>query len=168
VIAHCGIGYVPAGRGIFGSLSVRENLVMCARNAENDARLARAGSCWTLDRVLSLFPRLAERIEHGGQNLSGGEQQMLAIGRALMTNPRLLLIDEATEGLAPLVARDIWRTLAEICRSGVAAMIVDRDVRQLANIARRAVVLFKGEIVFDGEPARLLADQALIQRYIGV
>jgi branched-chain amino acid transport system ATP-binding protein len=159
-VARSGIGYVPAGRGIFGSLSVRENLIMCARN---DAEPG-----WTLERVLSLFPRLAARIEYGGHSLSGGEQQMLAIGRALMTNPRLLLIDEATEGLAPLIARDIWRTLAEICQTGVAAIIVDRDVRQLAKIASRAIVLFKGEIVFDGAPDQLLRDQALVQRYIGL
>jgi branched-chain amino acid transport system ATP-binding protein len=159
-IAHAGIGYVPAGRGIFGSLSVRENLIMCERGAKADG--------WTLDRVLTLFPRLAERIGHGGQNLSGGEQQMLAIGRALMTNPRLLLIDEATEGLAPLIARDIWRTLAAICRTGVAAIIVDRDVRQLAKIATRAIVMFKGQIVFDGPPDTLLRNQELIQRYIGL
>jgi ABC-type branched-subunit amino acid transport system ATPase component len=205
---------VPAGRGIFGSLSVRENLVMCARNAGEsgkagaaadfgairrfadiilsvpacwfgfdvdryitvgaDARSAsRAPSAagpgeWTLDRVLSLFPRLAERFQHGGQNLSGGEQQMLAIGRALMTNPRLLLIDEATEGLAPLIARDIWTTLEAICRTGVAAIIVDRDVRRLAKIASRTIVLFKGQIVFDGRPDVLLKDEALVQRYIGL
>jgi branched-chain amino acid transport system ATP-binding protein len=160
MIAHAEIGYVPAGRGIFGSLSVRENLIMCARGAKVDG--------WTLDRVLALFPRLSERIGHGGQNLSGGEQQMLAIGRALMTNPRLLLIDEATEGLAPLIARDIWRTLAAICRTGVAAIIVDRDVRQLAKIATRAIVMFKGQIVFDGPPDVLLRDEELIQRYIGL
>jgi branched-chain amino acid transport system ATP-binding protein len=212
MIARAGLGYVPAGRGIFGSLSVRENLVMCARNAgeggKADAAVdlgairhfadivlsvpacwfgfdvdryitagarrsrqapstARAGE-WTLERVLSLFPRLAERFQHGGQNLSGGEQQMLAIGRALMTNPRLLLIDEATEGLAPLIARDIWTTLEAICRTGVAAIIVDRDVRRLAKIASRAIVLFKGQIVFDGRPDVLLKDEALVQRYIGL
>jgi len=161
-IAHYGVGYVPAGRGIFGSLSVRENLVMCARPGV-DGR-----SAWTLERVLSLFPRLAERIAHGGLHLSGGEQQMLAIGRALMTNPLLLLIDEATEGLAPLVARGIWATLEEICRSGVAAVIVDRDVRRLSRVAARALVLFKGDVVFDGTPASLLADEPLVQRYIGL
>ncbi len=161
-IARLGIGYVPAGRGIFGSLSVRENLVMCARPGVNGR------SDWTLDRVLSLFPRLAERIAHGGHHLSGGEQQMLAIGRALMINPSILLIDEATEGLAPLVARTIWSTLDEICRSGVAAIIVDRDVRRLARIAGRALVLFKGDVVFDGTPAALLADETLVQRYIGL
>jgi branched-chain amino acid transport system ATP-binding protein len=161
-VARAGVGYVPADRGIFGSLSVRENLVMCARPGSN------AGSSWTLDRVLALFPRLAERIKHGGHHLSGGEQQMLSIGRALMTNPRLLLIDEATEGLAPLIARDIWKTLGEVCRSGVTTMIVDRDVRRLARLVDRSIVLFKGEIVFDGTPDVLLGDEALVQRYIGL
>ncbi len=161
-IAHAGIGYVPAGREIFASLSVRENLVMCAREA------ADGSSDWTLARVLKLFPRLAERLENGGRQLSGGEQQMLAIGRALMTNPRLLLIDEATEGLAPLVARNIWATLAEICKTGVAAIIVDRNLKHLVEIASRAVVLFRGEIAFDGDPAALLADTALVEKYIGL
>ena len=161
-IAHAGVGYVPAGRGIFGSLSVRENLIMCARPGADGA------SAWPLDRVLTLFPRLAERITHGGHRLSGGEQQMLAIGRALMTNPRLLLIDEATEGLAPLVARSIWATLIEVCKSGVSAIIVDRDVRRLAKITSRALVLYKGDIVFDGTPPALLKDDTLVQRYIGL
>src|SRR5262249_38490758 len=137
------------------------------RRSRQDPSTARAGE-WTLERVLSLFPRLAARFQHGGQNLSGGEQQMLAIGRALVTNPRLLLIDEATEGLAPLIARDIWTTLEAICRTGVAAIIVDRDVRRLAKIASRAIVLCKGQIVFDGRPDVLLKDEALVQRYIGL
>lgn len=160
-IARAGIGYVPAGREIFASLSVRENLVMCARQDGNS-------SGWDLARVLKLFPRLAERLDNGGRQLSGGEQQMLAIGRALMTNPRLLLIDEATEGLAPLVARNIWTTLTEICKSGVAAIIVDRNLKHLAEIATRAVVLFRGEVAFDGDPASLLADTALVEKYIGL
>ncbi len=100
--------------------------------------------------------------------LSGGEQQMLAIGRALMTNPRVLLIDEATEGLAPLVARNIWRTLTAICASGVSAIIIDRDLKRLAQIAGRTIVLFRGEIVFEGAPASLLADTAMVARYIGL
>jgi branched-chain amino acid transport system ATP-binding protein len=160
-IARAGIGYVPAGREIFASLSVRENLVMCARHAGDSG-------AWDLARVLKLFPRLAERLNNGGRQLSGGEQQMLAIGRALMTNPRLLLIDEATEGLAPLVARNIWATLTEICRTGVAAIIVDRNLKHLAEIATRAVVLFRGEVAFDGDPASLLADTALVEKYIGL
>jgi branched-chain amino acid transport system ATP-binding protein len=157
-IARAGIAYVPAGREIFGTLSVRENLVMCARGQ---------GS-WKLERVLTLFPRLGERINHGGRQLSGGEQQMLAIGRALMTNPDLLLIDEATEGLAPLVARDIWRTITEICTSGMSAIIVDRDLKRLARIVSRATVLFRGEIAFNGTPAELLADDELVRKYIGL
>jgi branched-chain amino acid transport system ATP-binding protein len=161
-IARRGVGYVPAERGIFGSLSVRENLIMCSRPSSDGT------APWTLDRVFELFPCLAERIEHGGHRLSGGEQQMLAIGRALMTNPRLLLIDEATEGLAPLVARDIWCTLGEICNSGVSAIIVDRDVGRLAELTRRAIVLFRGEIVFDGTAQALLKDNVLVQRYIGL
>ena len=161
-IARAGIGYVPAGREIFASLSVRENLIMCAREA------ADGSSAWDLARVLKLFPRLAERLNNGGRQLSGGEQQMLAIGRALMTNPRLLLIDEATEGLAPLVARNIWATLTEICKTGVAAIIVDRNLKNLAEIATRAVVLFRGEVAFDGDPASLLADTALLEKYIGL
>jgi branched-chain amino acid transport system ATP-binding protein len=160
-IARAGIGYVPAGREIFASLSVRENLVMCARRAGDSG-------AWDLARVLKLFPRLAERLDNGGRQLSGGEQQMLAIGRALMTNPRLLLIDEATEGLAPLVARNIWATLTEICKTGVAAIIVDRNLKHLAEIATRAVVLFRGEVAFDGDPASLLADTALVEKYIGL
>jgi len=161
-IAHAGIGYVPAGREIFGALTVRENLVMCARPAVDGA------GAWTFAKVLALFPRLAERLNNGGQQLSGGEQQMLAIGRALMTNPRLLLIDEATEGLAPLIARDIWTRLREVCASGVGAIIVDRDVKRLAQIAGRAIVLFRGEVAFDGAPGALLADHALMAKYIGL
>jgi branched-chain amino acid transport system ATP-binding protein len=160
-IARRGIAYVPAGRDIFGTLSVRENLVMCARRGD-------ASNGWTLDRVLALFPRLGERIRHGGKQLSGGEQQMLAIGRALMTNPSILLVDEATEGLAPLVAREIWHTLAEICASGVSAIIVDRDLQHLARIVGRALVLFRGEIVFAGAPNELLSDSELVRNYIGL
>jgi branched-chain amino acid transport system ATP-binding protein len=141
---------------------VRENLLMCARPSSDGA------SAWTFDKVLALFPRLAERLNNGGQQLSGGEQQMLAIGRALMTNPRLLLIDEATEGLAPLIARDIWVRLREICASGVGAIIVDRDVKRLAQIAGRAIVLFRGEVAFDGAPATLLADSAMMAKYVGL
>jgi branched-chain amino acid transport system ATP-binding protein len=156
-ISRAGIAYVPAGREIFGSLSVRENLVMCAR-----------GEGWTFDRVMTLFPRLGERINHGGKQLSGGEQQMLAIGRALMTNPKIVLVDEATEGLAPLVAREIWRTLAEIGRTGVSAIIVDRDLKRLAKIATSVAVMFRGEIAFQGTPAALLSDDALVRKYIGL
>jgi branched-chain amino acid transport system ATP-binding protein len=160
-ISRAGIAYVPAGREIFGTLSVRENLVMCARGGEG-------GSAWTFERVMALFPRLSERLHHGGRQLSGGEQQMLAIGRALMTNPRIVLIDEATEGLAPLVARDIWRTVTEICATGMSAIIVDRDLKRLARIVGRATVLFRGEIAFNGTPAELLGDGELVRKYIGL
>jgi branched-chain amino acid transport system ATP-binding protein len=162
VIARAGVGYVPADRGIFGSLSVRENLLMCARPPASGSQE------WSLDRILTLFPRLAERLGHSGHHLSGGEQQMLAIGRALMTNPRLLLVDEATEGLAPLIARGIWKTLAEVCRSGVTAIIVDRDIYSLARIVSRVFVMFKGECAFEGVPDRLLGDRDLVRRYIGL
>ena len=161
MISRAGIAYVPAGREIFGSLSVRENLIMCARGGE-------VGNAWTFERVMALFPRLGERINHGGKQLSGGEQQMLAIGRALMTNPRILLIDEATEGLAPLVAREIWRTLSEICASGMSAIIVDRDLKRLSRIVSGVAVMFRGEIAFAGTPAALLSDDALVRKYIGL
>ncbi len=160
-ISRAGIAYVPAGREIFGTLSVRENLVMCARGSGG-------GNAWTFERVMALFPRLGERINHGGKQLSGGEQQMLAIGRALMTNPKVVLIDEATEGLAPLVAREIWRTLAEIGKTGVSAIIVDRDLKRLAKIASSVAVMLRGEIAFKGTPAALLSDDALVRKYIGL
>ena len=161
MISRAGIAYVPAGREIFGSLSVRENLIMCARGGEG-------GNRWTFERVMALFPRLGERINHGGKQLSGGEQQMLAIGRALMTNPRILLIDEATEGLAPLVAREIWRTLAEVGKTGVSAIIVDRDLKRLAKIVSSVAVMFRGEIAFSGTPQALLSDDTLVRKYIGL
>jgi branched-chain amino acid transport system ATP-binding protein len=161
MISCAGIAYVPAGREIFGSLSVRENLVMCARGGGDGTR-------WTFERVMAVFPRLGERINHGGKQLSGGEQQMLAIGRALMTNPRILLIDEATEGLAPLVAREIWRTLAEVGKTGVSAIIVDRDLKRLAKIVSSVAVMFRGEIAFKGTPQALLSDDALVRKYIGL
>lgn len=161
-IARRGVALVPEGRGIFASLSVHENLVMAARPGREGRRI------WTLERVFDLFPRLAERRRHGGHQLSGGEQQMLTIGRALMTNPDLILIDEATEGLAPLIAAEIWATLAAIRREGAAAIVVDKDVRALARVADRAVVLSKGEVVFRGAPEALWADPALLERHLGV
>lgn len=161
-IARLGIAYVPEGRGIFGNLSVRENLVMSARAGTQGQR------DWTFERVLEVFPRLAERLNHGGQQLSGGEQQMLTIGRALMTNPDLILIDEATEGLAPLVAKDIWRTLGIIRGEGVATIVVDKDFRSLSRIADRMVMLSKGAVVFDGTPAELAQKQDLLEQHLGV
>jgi branched-chain amino acid transport system ATP-binding protein len=161
-MARLGIGYVPEGRGIFPNLSVRENLVMTARPGPDGA------SDWTLERVLATFPRLSERLGHGGQQLSGGEQQMLAIGRALLTNPRLLVLDEATEGLAPLVVAEIWRTVAAIRSTGIATLIVDRNARAVLAHTDRAVVLEKGLVVLEGESSALVADGAALARYLGV
>ena len=161
-MARLGIGYVPEGRGIFPNLSVRENLVMSERAGLDGKR------DWTFDRVLQTFPRLAERLGHGGQQLSGGEQQMLAIGRALMTNPRLLILDEATEGLAPLIVAEIWRVIAEIRASGIGTLIVDRNYRKVLAHTDRAVVMEKGRIVLAGESAALAGDSRALAQYLGV
>lgn len=161
-IARAGIALVPEGRGIFGALSVMENLVMAAREGA-DGQLT-----WTLPRVFELFPRLHQRRSNGGHQLSGGEQQMLTIGRALMTNPDLILIDEATEGLAPMVAQEIWRTLDLIRAEGIATIVVDKDFRSLAKIADRMVLLSKGTVVFDGSPTSLAAQPDLLERHLGV
>ena len=161
-MARLGIGYVPEGRGIFANLSVRENLVMAARSGPEGAR------DWTFERVMATFPRLAERLGHGGQQLSGGEQQMLAIGRALMTNPRLLILDEATEGLAPLIVAEIWRVVATIRGTGIATLIVDRNARAVLAHTDRAVVLEKGVVVMAGESAALAAEDEALARHLGV
>jgi branched-chain amino acid transport system ATP-binding protein len=161
-IARAGLALVPEGRGIFGSLSVTENLVMAAREGPDGRRT------WTLPRIFELFPRLHTRRHNGGHQLSGGEQQMLTIGRALMTNPDMILIDEATEGLAPLVAQDIWRTLGVIRGEGIATIVVDKDFRSLAKIADRMVMLSKGTVVFDGAPDALAAQPELLERHLGV
>jgi branched-chain amino acid transport system ATP-binding protein len=160
-IARMGLAYVPEGRGIFPTLSVRENLHLAAREVAG-------GNAWTLDRVLATFPRLAARMAHNGSELSGGEQQMLTLGRALMTNPRLLLLDEATEGLAPLIARDIWRTIGILREAGMAMVIVDKNLSMLATLADRCVILVKGRKVFDAEPGALAAAPGLRERYLGV
>ena len=161
-MARLGIGYVPEGRGIFPNLSVRENLVMTARPGVDGQR------GWTYERVLDTFPRLAERLGHGGQQLSGGEQQMLSIGRALMTNPTLLILDEATEGLAPLVVAEIWRVIGEIRATGISTLIVDRNHRTVLAQTDRAVVLEKGVIVLAGASVDLANDHAALARYLGV
>jgi branched-chain amino acid transport system ATP-binding protein len=161
-IARLGIGYVPEGRGIFPNLSVRENLVMTARrgvDGRND---------WTYERVLATFPRLTERLGHGGQQLSGGEQQMLAIGRALMTNPKLMILDEATEGLAPLIVAEIWRVIGEIRSTGISTLIVDRNYRAVLAHTDRAVVLEKGLIVMAGVSADLANEHEALGRALGV
>lgn len=161
-IARTGIAYVPEGRGIFGNLSVRENLVMAARPSPE----GRAD--WTLDRVLGTFPRLAERLGHAGDQLSGGEQQMLAIGRALMTNPLLLILDEATEGLAPLIRKEIWRIIRLVRNTGIATLIVDKNVAAVSAITDRNVILVKGTIVFKGTSDELNAQPDLKHRHLGV
>lgn len=161
-MARRGIGYVPEGRGIFPNLSVRENLVMSARAGIDGKRE------WTFDRVMHTFPRLTERLSHGGQQLSGGEQQMLSIGRALMTNPRLLILDEATEGLAPLIVAEIWRVIGEIRATGIATLIVDRDWRKVLGNTEQAVVMEKGRIVRQGPSAGLLAEPRVLEELLGV
>ena len=161
-IARLGAGYVPEGRGIFPNLSVRENLTMTARAGVDGRR------DWTYERVLGVFPRLTERLGHGGQQLSGGEQQMLAIGRALMTNPKLMVLDEATEGLAPLIVAEIWRVVSEIRATGISTLIVDRNYRAVLAHTDRAVVLEKGLIVMAGASAVLADDHEALGRVLGV
>jgi branched-chain amino acid transport system ATP-binding protein len=161
-IARAGIAYVPEGRGIFPNLSVRENLVMAARRGTDGRR------DWSLERVIATFPRLGERLRHGGQQLSGGEQQMLTIGRALMTNPDLLILDEATEGLAPLVAREIWRVLREIRATGMAVIVVDKNFSAVSQLTDRNLVLVKGRAVFEGSGEALRRDPQTLQRHLGI
>ena len=161
-IAHQGMAYVPEGRGIFGNLSVHENLVMAARSG------VRGQQDWTYQRVLDTFPRLGERLSHGGQQLSGGEQQMLSIGRALMTNPDLLLLDEATEGLAPLIALDIWRICALVAKSGISTVIVDKNWQHVTQITQHNLILVKGEVVFQGSSAELLSQPDVLNQHLGV
>jgi branched-chain amino acid transport system ATP-binding protein len=159
-IARQGIAYVPEGRAIFPNLSVRENLVMAARPG-------RRGD-WTYERVLDTFPRLAERRNHGGGQLSGGEQQMLTIGRALMTNPELLILDEATEGLAPLIAREIWSIIRQIRESGMATIIVDKNHAAVTTVSSRNLILVKGRTVFEGTSGELRAQPEILQKHLGV
>ena len=161
-VARAGIALVPEGRGIFPNLSVREHLVMAGRPGPGGRR------DWTLERVLATFPRLAERLEHGGAQLSGGEQQMLTIGRALMTNPELLILDEATEGLAPLISREIWTVLRAIRATGIAAIIVDKNHAAVCAVADRAVILVKGRVVFADTAAMLRERPEVLQCHLGV
>ena len=161
-IAQQGIAYVPEGRGIFGNLNVHENLVMAERAG------VRGQQDWTYQRVLDTFPRLGERLSHGGQQLSGGEQQMLSIGRALMTNPDVLLLDEATEGLAPLIALEIWRICALVAKSGISTVIVDKNWQHVTQITQHNVILVKGEAVFQGSSEQLLSQPEILNQYLGV
>jgi branched-chain amino acid transport system ATP-binding protein len=157
-VAQAGIGLVPEGRQIFPNLTVRENLVATASGR----------GAWTLARVEELFPRLAERASSMGNQLSGGEQQMLAIGRALMTNPRLLILDEATEGLAPLIRRDIWNCLARLKATGLSILVIDKNVGALMRVADRHVIIERGRVVWQGASAALAAAPDVQHRYLGV
>ncbi len=161
-IARAGIGIVPEGRQVFSTLTVRENLIATASNTANDAQ------AWTLDRVFGLFPLLAARRDYLGGRLSGGEQQMLAIGRALMTNPKLLVLDEATEGLAPLIRREIWSILGELKRRGLALIVVDKDLHALARLADRHYVVQKGSVAWEGTSEALLRDFDQVVGYVGL
>jgi branched-chain amino acid transport system ATP-binding protein len=161
-IARLGIALVPEGRQVFPNLTVRENLDAFAENR------SAAQSPWTTARVLRLFPRLEERVRAMGNELSGGEQQMLAIGRALMTNPRLLILDEATEGLAPLVRDDIWRCLAELKREGHTILVIDKYVDRLVQLADTHTILERGRVVWQGDSTSLAANKDLWHRYLGV
>lgn len=154
-VARLGVAYVPEGRGVFPNLSVRENLVMAARRGR-DGR-----NDWSFERVMETFPRLKERLTNLGAQLSGGEQQMLSIGRALMTHPELIVLDEATEGLAPLIVVEIWRVIEEIRRSGIATLIVDRDYRKVLTRSDQALVLQKGQVVLQGASQAVAADAGL-------
>jgi branched-chain amino acid transport system ATP-binding protein len=154
-VARLGVAYVPEGRGVFPNLTVRENLVMAARPGR-DGR-----DDWSFERVMKTFPRLTERITNLGANLSGGEQQMLSIGRALMTNPDLIILDEATEGLAPMIVSEIWNVIGDIRASGIATLIVDRDYRRVLANSDRAIVLQKGIVELGGPAAEVARDPAL-------
>jgi branched-chain amino acid transport system ATP-binding protein len=159
-VAQCGIGLVPEGRQIFPNLSVRENLLATA--------VQRDGAEWTLEKVYALFPRLAEREGSMGNQLSGGEQQMLAIGRALMTNPRLLILDEATEGLAPLIRAEIWRCLARLKELGLSILVIDKNVGALLRVADRHFLIERGRVVWKGTSPELAAAPDVQHRYLGV
>jgi branched-chain amino acid transport system ATP-binding protein len=156
-IAQAGLGLVPEGRQVFPNLTVRENLVATARKGP-----------WTQERVYNLFPHLEARKGNYGNQLSGGEQQMLAIGRALMTNPRLLILDEATEGLAPLIRAEIYRSIESLKAEGLSILVIDKDVKALARVADRHYVLEKGRVVWSGTSPELSADQKMQHRYLGV
>ena len=161
-IAKTGLSLVPEGRQIFPNLTVLENLVATASNR------SQSENPWNLDRVFDLFPRLPNRIHHMGNQLSGGEQQMLAIGRALMTNPKLLILDEATEGLAPLIRNEIWNCVTNLKSAGQSILLVDKNIDALTRIADRHYIIEKGKVVWDGTSSELQGDQDLQHRFLGV
>lgn len=160
-IGQAGIALVPEGRQVFPTLTVRENLIATARNGAGKGH-------WTLDRVLEIFPRLKERAGQFGSSLSGGEQQMLAIGRALMTNPRVLVLDEATEGLAPLVRKDIWNTMAALKERGQTVLVIDKNLDEVARVADSASVVVKGRISWSGDMGAMRAKPKFAETYLGV
>ena len=160
-IGQAGIALVPEGRQVFPTLTVRENLIATARISAGNGH-------WNLDRVLETFPRLKERAGQLGSSLSGGEQQMLAIGRALMTNPRVLILDEATEGLAPLVRKDIWNTLAALKEQGQTVLVIDKNLDEVARVADSASVVVKGRIAWSGDMAAMRAEPDFAETYLGV
>ena len=161
-VAQLGIGLVPEGRQIFPNLSVRENLIATAANYSADQ------DPWTLEKVLEFFPRLRERLSNQGGQLSGGEQQMLAIARALMLNPRLLILDEATEGLAPLIRQEIWRRLEQLKQSGLSILLIDKNIDEFAHIADQHFIVEKGQVVWQGDSDTLTQDAELKSRYLGI
>jgi branched-chain amino acid transport system ATP-binding protein len=161
-VAQLGLGLVPEGRQIFGNLTTRENLVATA------SRRGAGADAWTLDTVCDLFPRLAERLDRMGSQLSGGEQQMLAIGRALMTNPRLVILDEATEGLAPLIRDEIWNCLTRLKAAGQSILVIDKNVDALTRIADRHYLIERGRVVWSGTSAALAAAPDVQHRYLGI
>ncbi|MBW7925775.1 MAG: ABC transporter ATP-binding protein [Burkholderiaceae bacterium] len=161
-VVRQGIAYVPENRGIFPNLSVRENLMMAARPGLGGRR------DWHFERIVETFPRLGERLSNMGDELSGGEQQMLTIGRALLTNPDLLILDEATEGLAPLIRREIWSVIRTIKSTGIATLVVDKDVNALLALCDRSYIMVKGKVLYDGPAAELVADPGLHVKYLGV
>jgi branched-chain amino acid transport system ATP-binding protein len=156
-ISRLGMGFVPEGRGIFHTLSVEEHLVMCARSGH-----------WSLEKIYKMFPRLKERRQNKGHQLSGGEQQMLSIGRALLLNPSLILLDEATEGLAPLVQLEIWKCISDISVSGVAVLVVDKDTVALQKVAQRHYVMNKGEVCWSGSSKDIASDRSELERHIAL
>ena len=161
-VAKLGVGLVPEGRQIFPNLTTRENLVATAAN------FGKSSDPWTLDKVIGLFPRLGERLSSMGNLLSGGEQQMLAIGRALMTNPRLLILDEATEGLAPLIRAEIWACLSRLKAAGQSILVIDKNVEALTRIADRHYIIERGKVVWQGTSAELAAVPDVQHQYLGI
>ena len=161
-VAQLGIGLVPEGRQIFPNLNVRENLIATAANYSGD------NDPWTLEKVLEFFPRLRERLNNQGNQLSGGEQQMLAIARALMLNPRLLILDEATEGLAPLIRQEIWRRLEQLKQSGLTILLIDKNIGEFAHIADQHFIAEKGRVVWQGNSDELFENTELKARYLGI